>query len=69
MYKANSRRLHEVSSVSFLVAGTLIILLTSLFVNSGAPMEISNNDKKPNKIVMNTVIASASAGLMQVAMN
>lgn len=68
MYKENSRRVHEVSSVSFLVSGTLIILLTSLFVNSGAPMDISTNDEKPNLIVMNTIISSASAGLVQVFM-
>ena len=48
MYKDSIRRQNEVSSISFLVAGTLIILITSLFVNSGAPMTISNNDLKPN---------------------
>lgn len=63
LYKENLNRYNDNSNVSFLVAGTLIILLTSIFVNSGAPMEISTNNLKPNKIVMNTIISSASAGL------
>lgn len=46
------------------MAGTLIILISSLFLNAGASMHISNQDKKPNQIVMNTVISAAAAGLL-----
>jgi ammonia channel protein AmtB len=53
-----------VQNISLLVAGTLIILITSMFVNAGAPLQISNDDKKPNQIVMNTVISAASGGLL-----
>ena len=63
MFKQNSRRTFEIQNISLLVAGTLIILITSLFVNAGAPLQISNNDKKSNQIVMNTVISAASGGL------
>lgn len=64
MYKQFTKRSYEVSSISFYVGGTLIILICSLFVNAGATMHISGDDKKPNQIVMNTVIASASSGLL-----
>ena len=69
MYSENTRRTYEASSISMLVSGTLLILITSLFVNAGAPKQISENDIKPNMVVMNTVIASASSGLIQVFMN
>ena len=36
------------SNVSMLFAGTLIILITSLFMNAGAIMKISDDDKSPN---------------------
>jgi len=48
MYIVNTKRTYEVSSISFLVSGTLIILITSLFLNAGALMSISDQDKKPN---------------------
>jgi len=48
MYKQNCERTFFASNVSFLMAGTLIILITSLFINAGASMEISKKDKEPN---------------------
>ena len=63
MYKQNCTRTYFASNVSLLVAGTLVILFTSLFMNAGAAMEISNDDVSANQIVMNTIIASASSGL------
>lgn len=63
MYKQNCSRTYFASNVSLLVAGTLVILFTSLFMNAGAAMEISNDDVSANQIVMNTIIASASSGL------
>ena len=46
------------------MAGTLIILITSLFMNAGSSMKISDDDNSPNKIVMNTIISAASSGLL-----
>ena len=51
------------------MAGTLIILITSLFMNAGAHMSISDDDHSPNKIVMNTVISAASSGFLVALMN
>ena len=51
------------------MAGTLIILITSLFMNAGAQMQISDDDERPNKIVMNTVISAASSGFLVALMN
>lgn len=48
MYKSNSNRTFFASDISMLFAGTLIILITSLFMNAGAQMEISTDDKSPN---------------------
>jgi hypothetical protein len=48
MYKKNCDRTFFASNVSFLMAGTLIILITSLFINAGASMKISTNDMEPN---------------------
>lgn len=51
------------------MAGTLIILITSLFMNAGAIMDISSqnkNENMSNQIVMNSIISSASAGLYVV---
>jgi hypothetical protein len=64
MYKQNCHRTFFASNVSFLMAGTLIILITSLFINAGASMKISKNDMEPNQIVMNSVISAASSGLL-----
>jgi len=36
-----------------------------MFVNVGAPMKIVSPDENSNEIVMNTIIASASSGLIQ----
>jgi ammonia channel protein AmtB len=47
--------------VSFLVGGTLLILITTLFMNA-CSAKIGYDVMEPNHIVMNTVIASASAG-------
>jgi len=51
------------------MAGTLIILITSLFMNAGANMSISNDDMAPNQIVMNTIISAASSGLLTGLVN
>ena len=69
MYKQNCERTFFASNVSFLMAGTLIILITSLFINAGASMEISKKDKEPNQIVMDTVISAASSGLLITLVN
>ena len=69
MYKEHSTRIFQASDVSLLFAGTLIILITSLFMNSGAVLEISVDDKSPNLIVMNTVISAASSGLLNAIVN
>ena len=58
------RRNFDVSNISFLVAGTLVILITSLFVNVGSQLNIGNGQTQPNKIVMNSIISSASSGLL-----
>ena len=61
------RRNFDVSNISFLVAGTLVILITSLFVNVGSQtlaFSIGNGQTQPNKIVMNSIISSASSGLL-----
>lgn len=68
MYKENYNRSFVASDVSMLFAGTLIILITSLFMNAGAIMTISVNDKSPNVIVMNTVISAASSGFLVAIM-
>ena len=54
-----------------LVSGTIIILISCLFMNGGAANEIVmvNEKNSPNNIVMNTVIASASSGLTMMFMN
>ena len=53
------------------MGGTLIILISSLFMNAGAGMYISDGgiEKKPNKVVMNTVIAAAISGLLICLIN
>ena len=64
MYKQNTTRTFFASNVSLLVAGTLIILITSLFMNAAAVTQISKDDMGPNQIVMNTVISAASSGFV-----
>ena len=68
MYRDNCNRSFHASDVSMLFAGTLIILITSLFMNAGATMKISIDDKSPNQIVMNTVISAASSGFLVAIM-
>lgn len=69
MYKQNSNRTFFASNISLLVAGTLIILITSLFMNAGARMRISDDDLSANQIAMNSLISAASAGLCMVLLN
>ena len=64
MYKQYVKRSYDTENISFLVAGTLMILISSLFVNAGAPLKLDVNESDPNKIVMNTVISSATSGLI-----
>jgi len=63
-YKQYVKRSYDTENISFLVAGTLMILITSLFVNAGAQLTLDVTVSDPNKIVMNTVISSATAGLI-----
>ena len=63
LYVANTKRDFDHNNVSFLVAGTLLILITSLFIAAGMPMGLSA-DVDPNEIVMNSVIAAGSSGLL-----
>jgi hypothetical protein len=63
LYLKNSKRNFDHNEVSFLVAGTLIILITSLFIAAGMPLGLSA-DIDPNEIVMNSVIAAGSSGLL-----
>ena len=50
------------TNTSFLVSGTLIILITSLFMNACSSL-VAYDIFKPNLVVMNTIISSASSGL------
>jgi len=61
IYKASCNRQFSNQNVTFLVTGTLIILITTMFMNACSAF-IAYGIMKPNNIVMNTVIASASAG-------
>ena len=47
------------------MAGTLIILITSLFMNAGAT-RIIEGSRDMEKIVMNSIIASGTGGLYVV---
>lgn len=63
LYKENSRRtFRSVTNISFLVAGTLIVLITTLFMNAGSEINKAS-ESYANHVVMNTIISSASAGL------
>jgi ammonia channel protein AmtB len=61
VYKANQKRQFTNQNISFLVSGTLLILITTLFMNA-CSAKIGYDLMEPNIIVMNTVIASATAG-------
>ena len=64
MYKTNCNRTFFASDISMLFAGTLIILITSLFMNAGGTRQVSQDSKTPNQVVMNTVISAASSGFL-----
>jgi hypothetical protein len=49
-------------NISFLVGGTLIILICSLFMNACSSL-VAYEKFEPNKAVMNTIISSGSSGL------
>jgi len=69
MYKDYLKRNYDTENISMLVSGTLIILICSLFVNAGAPLQLNDEISDPNKIVMNTVISASSAGLLTALYN
>lgn len=71
LYKKNIERTFDPQDISILVSGTLIILISCLFMNGGAGKEIVylNEYNSPNNIVMNTVIAASTGGLTMVALN
>ena len=51
-----------------MVSGTLIILITSLFMNACSSL-VAYDRFVPNLVVMNTIIASGSSGLCIVLRN
>jgi ammonia channel protein AmtB len=61
LYKANQDRQFSNQNISFLVSGTLLIMISTLFMNA-ASAKIAYDLMEPNTIVMNTVIASAAGG-------
>jgi ammonia channel protein AmtB len=61
LYKAAEGRQFHNQNVTFLFSGTLLILITTMFMNA-CSAKIAYNLMKPNHVVMNTVIASAAAG-------
>jgi ammonia channel protein AmtB len=61
LYLEHETRQFTNQNISFLVSGTLIILISSLFMNA-CSAKLAYNIMEPNIIVMNTVIASAAAG-------
>jgi len=71
VYKQCIERNFDPSDITILVSGTLIILISCLFMNGGAGQEIASISRtnSPNNIVMNTVIASATSGLTMMMMN
>lgn len=68
MYKQNTNRQFTNFNQSFLMAGTLIILITSLFMNACSSL-VAYQIFEPNRVVMNTIISSAAAGLLIVFSN
>ena len=69
MYRQNLNRTFVSSNVSLLVAGTLILLITSLFMNAGGGMKISSVEVRPNLIVMNTIVGAAASGFLVTNLN
>jgi ammonia channel protein AmtB len=73
MYRKLSERTFAPTNLTKVVTGTLIILITGLFINGGAGGQLtseSDDEMKtsPNAIVMNTVISSATSGLTLMLM-
>jgi ammonia channel protein AmtB len=68
LYKQSIERSFDPQDITLLVSGTLIILISCLFMNGGAGKEIVYVDdyNSPNNIVMNTVIAASTGGLTMV---
>lgn len=71
VYKRGLNRSFEAENITLVVCGTLIILISFLFMNGGASRNISNitQTNSPNNIVMNTVISSATSGLTLMLMD
>lgn len=72
MYRKLSERTFQPTNLTMVVTGTLIILITGLFINGGAGGQLSSEEEMrstPNAIVMNTVISSATSGLTLMIMN
>ena len=71
VYRQHCGRDFTPCNFTLVVAGTLQILFSSLFLNGGALGDLSEQkeDNMPNAIVMNTVIASATSGLTFMIIN
>ena len=65
VFRSNYGRNVIQGSESFIMAGTLIILITSLFMNAGA-IRIVKGSREMEQIVMNSVIAASTGGLYVV---
>lgn len=82
LYRLNTERSYSGSNQSMLYAGTMLIFICTLFMHCGASMYFNNkaavirnwehihnhNEMLSNSIVMNTIISSASSGLVIVMM-
>lgn len=71
MYRKLSDRTYAPTNLTMVVTGTLIILITGLFINGGAGGDLTSSDiiqTSPNAIVMNTVISAATSGLTLMIM-
>ena len=72
LYRKLSDRTFAPTNLTMVVTGTLIILITGLFINGGAGGDLTASDDisaSPNAIVMNTVISSATSGLTLMIMS
>ena len=71
MYRTLCARTFFPTSLTMVTTGTLIILITGLFINGGAGGQLNETGERtsPNMIVMNTVISSATSGLTLMIMN
>jgi ammonia channel protein AmtB len=72
MYRKLCDRTFAPTNLTKVVTGTLIILITGLFINGGAGGQLTSAFDEaiasPNAIVMNTVISSATSGLTLMIM-